>query len=377
MKKITLFFISLLFAFSAKAQEVTITDLSQLDDNKAYFIESARCFLMYNTTANAYGVSTNNASRLANITIRADWEDNNQLFNIKKIGESYYLYSIGAAKYIDKEGNFTDNATDALTFVHIGGDHPWKLLIGGNGMNSQEPGARETGIAVDSWTTTDPGNCYKILDVEASTVVAVDYPNELTEFDQNKCYTISTKARGGWSVKYSDGEYMFCSTHDAFNTDHTVDVTKTENHFAVLTIDNENYYLYSVHAKKFVKADNTLVNGVADAIVLADASAIGDCRVQVYFRDIANKYINLGGEKQMAIDDWNKIDDGNAVAFIEVGDFDPTEALAMLSNSDASAIETVRNEDYANEIYDLTGRRIENITTPGIYIINGKKQLVK
>ena len=28
-------------------------------------------------------------------------------------------------------------------------------------------------------------------------------------------------------------------------------------------------------------------------------------------------------------------------------------------------------------IYDLTGRRIEAITAPGIYIVNGKKVLVK
>jgi hypothetical protein len=28
-------------------------------------------------------------------------------------------------------------------------------------------------------------------------------------------------------------------------------------------------------------------------------------------------------------------------------------------------------------IYDLTGRRVENITAPGIYIVNGKKVLVK
>jgi hypothetical protein len=28
-------------------------------------------------------------------------------------------------------------------------------------------------------------------------------------------------------------------------------------------------------------------------------------------------------------------------------------------------------------IYDLTGRKVENITKAGIYIVNGKKQIVK
>ena len=31
----------------------------------------------------------------------------------------------------------------------------------------------------------------------------------------------------------------------------------------------------------------------------------------------------------------------------------------------------------SKEIYDLTGRRVEAITAPGIYIVGGKKVLVK
>ena len=42
-----------------------------------------------------------------------------------------------------------------------------------------------------------------------------------------------------------------------------------------------------------------------------------------------------------------------------------------------TAIENVEVENEVKTIYDLTGRRIEAITAPGIYIINGKKVLVK
>ena len=42
-----------------------------------------------------------------------------------------------------------------------------------------------------------------------------------------------------------------------------------------------------------------------------------------------------------------------------------------------SSIEDVVVENGAKVIYDLTGRRIENITDAGIYIVNGKKVLVK
>ncbi|MBQ2126786.1 MAG: hypothetical protein II198_03920 [Bacteroidaceae bacterium] len=42
-----------------------------------------------------------------------------------------------------------------------------------------------------------------------------------------------------------------------------------------------------------------------------------------------------------------------------------------------TAIEDVEAENGEKVIYDLTGRRVENITNAGIYIVNGKKVLVK
>ena len=42
-----------------------------------------------------------------------------------------------------------------------------------------------------------------------------------------------------------------------------------------------------------------------------------------------------------------------------------------------TAIEEVKGENAEKVIYDLTGRRVENITNAGIYIVDGKKVLVK
>ena len=42
-----------------------------------------------------------------------------------------------------------------------------------------------------------------------------------------------------------------------------------------------------------------------------------------------------------------------------------------------TGIENVEVENASNVVYDLTGRRVEAITAPGIYIVNGKKVLVK
>lgn len=43
----------------------------------------------------------------------------------------------------------------------------------------------------------------------------------------------------------------------------------------------------------------------------------------------------------------------------------------------ATGIEEVVVENGVKAIYDLTGRRVESVTVPGIYIVNGKKVLVK
>ena len=60
----------------------------------------------------------------------------------------------------------------------------------------------------------------------------------------------------------------------------------------------------------------------------------------------------------------------------------PTSAQGAASFSfrfgeGTTGIENVEVENASNVIYDLTGRRVEAITAPGIYIVGGKKVLVK
>ncbi len=54
-----------------------------------------------------------------------------------------------------------------------------------------------------------------------------------------------------------------------------------------------------------------------------------------------------------------------------------TYEFTFNGSSITSGIEDVEIENNIKTIYDLTGRKIENITKPGIYIVNGKKVLVK
>lgn len=63
-------------------------------------------------------------------------------------------------------------------------------------------------------------------------------------------------------------------------------------------------------------------------------------------------------------------------------DIDMTASLGQVINvkfgrEDLSGIEEITGEQGTKVIHDLTGRRVEAITAPGIYIVNGKKVIVK
>ena len=64
-------------------------------------------------------------------------------------------------------------------------------------------------------------------------------------------------------------------------------------------------------------------------------------------------------------------------------DIDMSEMLDQIINvvfgseDNVTSIDSINAENGAKVIYDITGRRVNEITTAGIYIVNGKKVFVK
>ncbi len=153
----------MLFALLCTALTVCaekVTDLSQLSNDKVYFLRSERAFLLYSDKV-PNKICSSTGKLVGSVT--ADLSDPNQQFRIEKVGDNYYLYSEGAAKYVSSTGTYESTASSALKIEASGNaNYPWKLCIGNNGMNSQIPGQMDEGIVVNNWTKTDEGNSYSI-----------------------------------------------------------------------------------------------------------------------------------------------------------------------------------------------------------------------
>ena len=290
-----------------------------------------------------------------------------QLYYIASVGaDGFYAYNENTANAGGSAGSvgLTNDATTktdkGVWYVFNDGNFQYIVPAWKEGDSYTRGGCcwnkwSSSGNNLGMWGrgTSDPNyagdNQLLIVDINAEVEQEV-VVSALADFSQNKYYTVTTPSRGGWSV--NDAGDNFRSTNDN-GYGINVDKTKTQNQFAVLSVDGVNYYLFSVHANKFVKADRTLVAGPADAITFTDASSQGAGRVLVSFKDLNDKHINLGGDNQMVIDGWgdgnNEIDAGNAVKFVEAGDFDPAAALAMLSTQIEATYTLI---DQTGQIYE-------------------------
>ena len=140
-----------------------VTDLSELSNDKVYTIRSARAFLLYSDSASiTNNLCSSNGKKVGSVNYSLT--DPNLQFRIEKQGDNYYLYSVGAEKYVSSNGSYEATASTVLKMENVGGSYPWKLMLGSNGMNSQDGGQTDSGIIVNGWTTTDAGNCYQIIE---------------------------------------------------------------------------------------------------------------------------------------------------------------------------------------------------------------------
>ena len=159
MKKILIILFSFL-CLSNVVQAQKVTDLSQLNNDDVYVLHSERAFLLY--SENIPGeICSSTGSKVGSVT--ASLEDPKQQFRIEKKGSNYYLYSVGAGKYVGANGAYQETASAVLGIDASGREgYPWKLSLNGNELNSQVANQMASGITVSNWDPADGGNSYSI-----------------------------------------------------------------------------------------------------------------------------------------------------------------------------------------------------------------------
>lgn len=92
---------------------------------------------------------------------------------------------------------------------------------------------------------------------------------------------------------------------------------------------------------------------------------------------LANGNNGIGFYKPVNGDDTTQFTNSANKAYLEVEGADRSASFYGFNFDGTTAIEGVEVENVEKVIYDLTGRRVKEIAAPGIYIVNGKKVLVK
>ena len=185
-----------------------ITDLSQLSNDSVYVLRTQRGFALYN---DAVPESICGSKGTAFTAPAESYEDENQQFQIIKKGTNYYLYSVGAQKYVGASGNYTTGQSTTFKMEKSGNaSYPWKLYLGSYCMNMQEANNKPSGMVVNNWTTTDAGNCYYIEAAvrQGPTGISEIKNDRLKTTDVEAFDLTGRKADAGHGVFISDGKVV-------------------------------------------------------------------------------------------------------------------------------------------------------------------------
>ena len=262
------------------------------------------------------------------------------------------------------------NVNDATAFIAMGSQigTDWFCMKSSKGqyLNSQgsKANATQCDFVIKHWTANDGGSSFF-----------------LTEYvDEDVTVNVSEL---GWATKYFGESVHVPASVNAYIITGAADgyVTKEQIAEGEVIPANTGVLLEGVEGKcafrktvsySYTLAGNLLNGSVENTYVEGPAYVLANHSTE-----------GLGFYKA----ELNKDAEGNVgtthflnnagKAYLVLPTASGTAAYYGLDWAGTTEIEDVVVENEVKVIYDLTGRRVEAITTAGIYIINGKKTLVK
>lgn len=332
----------------------SITEWSQFSNDKIYTIATKRAFLLYDESFPDQ-ICTNTNDRFE---VQPNASDPNQQFKIVNENGNYYLFSVGAQKYVGADGLLDEVATTPLNIEKLEDNpyYPWKLCIGSQGINTQVPEQKSSGVIVDWWTFTDNGNSFAIEEVGNSIT-------GWSEFSDGKFYTLRT-ARAFLLYSESFPNQICCNTGTSVARV-TYNAADPNQQFKIIN-KNGTYYLYSVGAQQFVGANGQYDETATTPLTIQklDNNALYPWKLGV-----GDKMFNTQTANQVStgirIDTWTATDAGNSFVVEEV-DKISTE-WSEFSNDKFYTLRTARasllyDESFPNQICANTGKNFDHVT---------------
>lgn len=181
---------------------------------------------------------------------------------------------------------------------------------------------------------------------------------DLTNLSNNKAYLI-TNARRTWKTAVNEVEEAM---EYSLGTTVMFEPTMLESQYAIIKY-NDSYYLYSITAQQFL----TNTGKFSETPQKISISPTNNDNYPWLFSFDDTHIVNINSEGNVVVNDWNTIDEGNSNAIIEAVDFDPSYAMALLSNT----VEVTYNLVYNGETIK-TGVIVKEIgSTPNISDMSG------
>ena len=173
-----------------------ITSLDQLSNSKCYTIKAPRGALVMNTSGTA-ACSSHTGNGGTVYTSASTTAEDGQWAILTLNGNSYYLYNVGARKFLNADNTITPAQKSTLTLKDLtspNGNYKFKITSGSNTLNNNNQG----GFALDGWSTEDNGN--KLVITEAG-----DFDPSI--FDTQITYTYNYLFNG--EVVYTESRTSF------------------------------------------------------------------------------------------------------------------------------------------------------------------------
>ena len=274
MKRFTLF-LALCLTMIGTALAGNITDISQLNETKKYTISCARGYLL--THGDEPKLKGNQEG---GVNVSFDISKEIFHFQFKRVGDSYYLFNVGANKYVNNDGSTSKDATNAIQFsaqtdgtflLYFDATH--YINLGGSKQ-----------VIINDYKTPDQGNKMTISEI----------PDQLVNVTWNyyigdQLYTTKNETLAGNTDCTAPAvDFFVAENQSASNTGSaptlTINVYGHENLPFEVTTDLQNnpkWYAVSLHTNNdfflwHYEANDALVKTPVPAKKSADYNVLSD-----------------------------------------------------------------------------------------------------